>query len=469
MKQFALQLLHGMREREIGHEREDVAVAVEESQGSGDVAAGLGIRLRKLRTSAGLSQSDLAAGRFSKEYLSQIERGKTRPTADTVSWLAEQLGVDADLLVTGVSASERSRWEAQLARASALSESREYTAAAPQFSRVRETAQAAGAKDLELRALSGEAWARLQDGELKEAAALLAEARALSEEPQFSDIERADVLFRLGACRYQLSSISTALGLFDAALELAERSDLPDDLLRAQIFRWRSRCYRRQRDWQAAREDVERALELAEGLSDRRAAAQVYFQASLVAEREGHWVLARTYAERARTYYEELADRENVGRLLNNLGGLTYLLGRPDQAIEYLQDSLRVLLDEGIDEEAAHVITSLAEIYVDTERPVEAEQQARRALELLGTREDFISEIGTAQLTLGRALLGQGRLDEAQETLADADSSFEQMSSTSHRAAAWVALGDVAARRGDDREAARLYRRAAETLQDFRF
>ena len=458
-----------MGSRERGRELEDVAVAVAESQGSEGVAAGLGIRLRKLRTSAGLSQSELAAGRFSKEYLSQIERGKTRPTAETVAWLAERLGIDADLLRTGISAGERNRWEAQLARAAALSERYEYAAAAPEFAQVRDAARATGAKDLELRALTGEAWALLQDGELKEAAALLTDARALSEEPQFSDIERADVLFRLGACRYQLSSISTALGLFDAALELAERSDLPDDLLRAQIFRWRSRCYRRQRDWQAAREDVERALELAEGLSDRRTAAQVYFQASLVAEREGHWVLARTYAERARTYYEELADRQNVGRLLNNLGGLTYLLGRPDQAIEYLQDSLRVLLDEGIDEEAAHVITSLAEIYVDTDRPAEAEQQARRALELLGARQDFISEIGTAQLTLGRALLGQGRLDEAQETLVVADSSFEQMSSTSHRAAAWVALGDVAARRGDDREAARLYRRAAETLQDFRF
>jgi tetratricopeptide (TPR) repeat protein len=458
-----------MGSRERGHELEDVAVAVAESQGSEDVAAGLGIRLRKLRTSAGLSQSELAAGRFSKEYLSQIERGKTRPTPETVAWLAERLGVDAALLRTGVSASERNRWEAKLARAAALSERYEYAAAAPEFAQVRDAARGAGAKDLELRALTGEAWALLQEGGLKEAAALLTDARSLSEGPQFSDIERADVLFRLGACRYQLSSISTALGLFDAALELAERSDLPDDLLRAQIFRWRSRCYRRQRDWQAAREDVERALELAEGLSDRRAAAQVYFQASLVAEREGHWVLARTYAERARTYYEELADRENVGRLLNNLGGLTYLLGRPEQAIEYLQDSLRVLLDEGIDEEAAHVITSLAEIYVDTDRPVEAEQQARRALELLGTREDFISEIGTAQLTLGRALLGQGRLDEAQGMLVAADSSFEQMSSTSHRAAAWVALGDVAARRGDDREAARLYRRAAETLQDFRF
>jgi tetratricopeptide (TPR) repeat protein len=433
------------------------------------VEVALGSRLRTLRTTAGLTQTELAGGRFSKEYLSQIERGKTRPTPDTVSWLAERLGVDPELLVTGISSSERTRWEAMLARASALSEQYEFAAAIPEFAEVRAAARAAGAKELELRSLSGEGWARLQEGELTQAADLLTEARALSEDARFSDIERADVLFRLGACRYQLSSISTAIALFDAALELADRSELPNDLLRAQILRWRSRCYRRQRDWQAAREDVERALELAEGLSDRRAAAQVYFQASLVAEREGHWVLARTYAERARAYYEELADRENVGRLLNNLGGLTYLLGKPDEAIAYLQDSLRVLLDEGIDEEAAHVITSLAEIYVDTGRPAEAETQARKALELLGSRTDFLSEIGTAQLTLGRALLEQGRLEEAQETLATADSSFEQMSSTSHRAAAWVALGDVAARRGDDREAARLYRRAAETLQDFRF
>jgi tetratricopeptide (TPR) repeat protein len=180
-------------------------------------------------------------------------------------------------------------------------------------------------------------------------------------------------------------------------------------------------------------------------------------------------VLARSYAERARGYFEELADRENVGRLLNNLGGLTYLLGRPDDAVAYLQDSLRVLLDEGVEEEAATVVSSLAEIYLGTGRPVEAEAQARRAIEMLGDRVDFLAEIGTAQLTLGKALLEQDRLDEAQGMLAAADSSFEQLSSTSHRAAAWVALGDVAARRGDDRESARLYRRAAETLQDFRF
>jgi tetratricopeptide (TPR) repeat protein len=88
---------------------------------------------------------------------------------------------------------------------------------------------------------------------------------------------------------------------------------------------------------------------------------------------------------------------------------------------------------------------------------------------LLGDRIDYLSEIGTAQLALGRSLMEQGRLDDAQDILRAADRSFEQLASASHRASAWIALGDLAQRRGDDRGAARLYRRAAEALQDVRF
>ena len=98
-----------------------------------------------------------------------------------------------------------------------------------------------------------------------------------------------------------------------------------------------------------------------------------------------------------------------------------------------------------------------------------AERQARHALELLGAREDLLDEIGNAQLVLGRSLLDQGRLEEAGTWFVEAEKNFTQLSSGSHRAAAWVAQGDLATRLGDDRNAAGLYRRAAETLQDFRF
>ncbi len=430
----------------------------------------LGERLRSLRVAAGLTQSELAEGRFSKEYLSQIERGKTRPTAETLEWLAERLGADPAYLASGVGAEARGLVEAALARGEALLEATDYVAAAKEFEVGRAAVAATGAPDLELRSLLGHSWALIREGDVQAAMPLLDRARELAERQAFTDVDRAAVLFRYGVARYHLQSISTAISLLTEALELADASGLPCDLLRGDILDWRSRCYRRQRDWLAAREDVERALELAESANDKRAAAQAYFQASLVAEKEGSWLLARTYAERARGYYEELEDRLNVGRLLNNLGLLNYSLGNAEKAIESLTGSIRVALDVNADDpEVGVAFSSLAQIHLDLKEYAKAEEEARRALALIGGRPDYLQYTGTAELILGRALLEQDRLIEAEEMLGAADSSFEQSSSVSHRAAAWVAQGDLAQKKGLDRDAARLYRRAAEALQDFRF
>ena len=429
----------------------------------------LGERLRQLRVAAEMTQTELAGERFSKEYVSQIERGKTKPTPETIRWLAERLGVDAGFLASGVSADERGRVDAGLARADALLEARRNEEALAEFDSIRSAVLATGMQELEARLLSGEATVRMRLGEVREAIALLERARGLSEGSAFSDVERADILFRLGVARFKLNSIQTAIGLFDEALKIAERCEIPSDQLRSNILAWRSRCYQRRRDLEAAREDVERALELAEGLNDKRTTADVYFQASYIADREGHWVLARSYAERAKAAYEELADRGNLGRLLNNLGGINFLLGHPEKAIGFLKDAVRIALEVGNDAEAAHAVNGIAQVHLRTGDVTRAEEQARYALELLGDRVDEVHEIGNAQLVLGRALLEQGRLDQAEAAFDAGERAYDQMSSGSHRAAAWVAQGDLAARRGDDRTAARLYRRAADALQDVRF
>ena len=429
----------------------------------------LGDRVRQLRIAKGFTQTELAGDRFSKEYVSQIERGKTRPTDETTEWLAARLGVDKSFLETGVSSSERERVESVIARAEAALESNQYQEAIDEIVQLGTAIEAAAVPALQFRALLAESWGRMNTGEVREAIARLESARQLAEAPTFSDVDRAEVLYQLGVCRYKLSSIASSIALLSEALELADRSGLPADRLRSNVLGWRSRCYRRQRDWEAAREDVERALELAEGLNDRRTVAHHYFQASLIAERTGHWVLARSYAERAKAQYEELADQQNVGKLLNNLGGLNFQLGKPQEAIRHLKDAYRVLLDVGSEADAGYVVSSLAQVHLRTGDSKVAEEQARHALELLGDRVDVLDEIGNAQLVLGRALLEQERLDEAEEMFKSAEASFEQLSSVSHRAAAWVAQGDLAVRRGEDRHAAHLYRRAAEALQDFRF
>jgi tetratricopeptide (TPR) repeat protein len=431
--------------------------------------AGLGDRVRALRVAAGLTQTQLAGDRFSKEYVSQIERGKTRPTDETLAWIAERLGVDAQYLAHGVSVDVRNRVEALLERAEALSEAHLDAEAIDTFREAREQIGSLGSPELEVRALAGEGWALQELGSAREAIEVLQAARELTELPGFSDIDRADVLFRLGCCRYRISSIPTAIGLFDEALELATRSGMPCDLLRARILAWRSRCRRRQSDYEAAREDVERAIELAQAMDDPRVVAGTYFQASLVAEKMGHWVLARQYAQQAKAIYQELNDERNTGRLMLNLGGLQLLLGHPEQAIEHLTASFALAVEAGSQPDAAQALGSLAAVHEHLGDHEAADEHARKALALLEGREDFLDEVGQSSLVLGRSLMERGRLDEAEQCFRAADSAFERMESIAHRTGAWVALGDLAERRGDPREAARWYRNAAEALAVVRF
>jgi tetratricopeptide (TPR) repeat protein len=306
-------------------------------------------------------------------------------------------------------------------------------------------------------------------GELDEAMTMLRTAKQIVHRPGFNDVDRAQVLCRIGAVRVKRGAISRAVNDLSLALELCDRSGRQCDRLRAEIYDWRSRCYQRQRDFNAARADVEAALELADRIGDTIASADINFRASSIAEREGKWLVARTYAERAKDLYEQAGDRSNVGRVLNDLGGITFLLGKHDEAIAYLKQSVSVLFDAAGDVETGYAVSSLAQVYLRTGDPGRAEEQACIALDLLQGREDVLEEVGNVQLVLGRALLELGRASEAEEAFAAAEASFSGRESVNLLAAAWMARGELASARSDFAGAAALYRQAAEALQDFNF
>jgi tetratricopeptide (TPR) repeat protein len=180
-------------------------------------------------------------------------------------------------------------------------------------------------------------------------------------------------------------------------------------------------------------------------------------------------LVARTYAERAKDLYSRAGDRGNVGRVLNDLGGILFLLGDHAEAIVYLKQSVAVLFDAAGDVETGYAVSSLAQVYLRTGDAARAEEQARIALGLLGAREDVLEEVGNVQLVRGRALIELDRSDEAEEAFAAAEASFSTRESISLLAAAWMARGELASARDDSISAAALYRKAAEALQDFHF
>ena len=323
--------------------------------------------------------------------------------------------------------------------------------------------------DLALRSLAARSWAQMYRGELDEALTLLKTAKQVAHRPGFSDLDRAEILFRIGCVRVKRGAHSRAVNDLSLSLELCERSGRPCDQLRAEILQWRSRSYQHQRDFDAAVTDVEHALELVEGLGDARVTAHVNFRLSVINERRGHWLLARFYAEKAKGLYEQCGDSVNVGKVLNNLGGINFLLGKPEQSVADLKQAISIGLDGSHDVDAAYAISSLAQVHLRTGNPALAEPQARHALEILANRDDVLDEVGNVQIVLGRSLLEQGRFDEAAAWLQEAELTFERFESPSLRAAAWIAQGDLALARGDSETAAGLFRRAADSLQDHNF
>jgi tetratricopeptide (TPR) repeat protein len=352
-------------------------------------------------------------------------------------------------------------------RAEALIDQHRYSEAVEALGAV--AIPAVSAPDLALRVLFCDAWARMYLGQLESAVATLERARALAEGPTFTSVDRAEALFRLGCCRTKLGKVSNAITLFSVALNLADNGGAVGDRLRARTFDWRSRCYQLQREWEAAQVDAERSLELAESLRDDRLATSALMQCSLVAERRGDPLLARFYAERSRTLAIETGDRQAEARLLNNLGGLSFLLGEPVKAVAYLKESFSMALEVGSDADAAQAVSSLAQVHLRCGAPLLAEEQGRHALSLLDNRDDYLDERGNAHLVIGRALLAQERDDEALTQFAAAEWLFERLGSKSHISAAWLAQGDAYKRLGDVDAASTLYRRAADSLQDFNF
>jgi len=320
--------------------------------------------------------------------------------------------------------------------------------------------------ELALRHRLATSWAEMYRGRLDSAAELLRCADAIVQSPQFDAVDRAHVLYRRGCVAFQLADVADATALFTRALETNARSGKPSASLSADILNWRSRCYQLRRDWAAAGRDAEASLELA---GDDRTRANALFQVSLVAERQQQWLLARFYAERALELYRSEGDTLSTARILNNLGGLAFLLGDVAAAERRLAEAADSAKAAGSDADVAQATSSLAQVLLEDGRPEEARALALRAAGMLAGREDFLDELGNAQLVAAKSFAADGDPASARAWFGRAEQTFASFGSKSHLAAAWIARGDLAAATGDLAEAARLYRSAAEALQDLHF
>ena len=211
---------------------------------------GVGARVRALRLGAGLTQSDLGGERFSKEYVSQVELGKTMPSDAAMVWLAARLGVERTTLEGDGGLSARAECDAVVTRAEASVEARRYPEAVAELARVQRAVESSGDVHLALRHGTTLGWALHHLGRLDESADVLGAAVAAA--AGVEDADHADALYRLGVVRFKLGSHATAVTLLDEALRLAGAADRTSDALRVRILNTRAKIRRRQKDFTAA-------------------------------------------------------------------------------------------------------------------------------------------------------------------------------------------------------------------------
>src|SRR5680860_1054562 len=184
----------------------------------------MGKRLRKLRKEKGLTQTEVTGGDYSKEYVSQVELGKTKPSRKAMILFAKHLDVDESYFETGVDLAGRERYENLVAKGEASIERKEYAEAIRAFEEARTIAEKAENKDLLWRAEVGRGWALHFLGKVREALNLLTQARSYYGDQQ----DTAKLLNNLGDIKNHMREFTEAARYFQEGLGILRTVDDPE-------------------------------------------------------------------------------------------------------------------------------------------------------------------------------------------------------------------------------------------------
>jgi tetratricopeptide (TPR) repeat protein len=378
------------------------------------LALRIGQRIRAARTSAGLTQQQLAHGRYTKAYISALEKGHAKPSMAALNFLSERLGLPAAHFLGGQEVGWH-RLEADLLLASGR-----WQEAVDAYENL-----AGAAADVASRAemLRGTAEALCRLGRGMQAVRPATEAMEL-----FRDLGRDRDAVLAG---YWLAN----------ALYLAENTAEARSILRTLIDHVRS------------------GLEVEPDLVMRLLTA-----ASLVETWDGNHRAAVTYLEEARAQRADLDDRRRAA-FLSALAIAYFDNGDMEGAIMTGNQSLALFRAADAEQEAALLENNLANAYLavgNLGRATELAAEAHREHQRLGDDR----ELATVLDTEARIQLARGDIDAAIRLATEAFTAARQTENGKALSDAALTLARASAQAGRTEQAIEMYAQAAALLRE---
>ncbi len=379
------------------------------------VARRVGDRIRKARTRVGLTQAELAKGRYTPAYVSALERGLAKPSMAALTFLSERLGVSIPDLV----AEER---------------------------------PAAGRLEADLLLASGKAQEALDKYDA------LLEAAGEDRRNRAELLRgRAEALCRIGRGGEAIRPASEAAELFDA---LATPADA------AWARYWLAFAHYQEDNAAAARGILQQLL--AEERAGLTVAPDFRFRLLTALGNAEAWDgqpdRALTYMEEARSLLGDISLRQRAA-FMSGLSLQYRRVGDLERSIRTGHESLALYHAADAEREEAALENNMAITFIELGNGSRAEEHLLRARELAERHDDprLLSEVAEAEARLALSRDDEtGALDRAQAALAAAGSGGSYLAAVG----AHLTLGRLAHRHGSTPDVEREFEEASALLRE---
>lgn len=295
----------------------------------------LGQRIKNARVAAGLTQAELSEAAGTPAYLSRIEDGQRRPSSKMLTAWAARLGVEVDVLVTGVSDDVVLELRAALDQAELSLASGDAPAALRAVDALLANLDGHIPAMVRAGALRVKAFALEATGDLQAAILLLEDLS----ESAVKDASWLRILIALSRCYRDSGELDRAIKVGERAQDVIAELELEGLTEAIQLTMTVAGAYMVRGDVEHAMRLCVRAIDAAERHDSAVGKASAYWNASLIEIRRGNFQHALEMSQRALALFELGDDARNISRLRVQVANLQMKQSPPaaHEAIELLR------------------------------------------------------------------------------------------------------------------------------------
>lgn len=263
----------------------------------------------------------------------------------------------------------------------------------------------------------------------------------------------------LGLAYYYLNKYQLAIEQHERCLKAIQRGWIEDKRFKMKIYTNLANEYHHLGNHQETLQLYREAIKLAEGGEDNSALAGIYWGLGLTYRSIDNLAMAKLYLDKSADLYQQLGELDQAGRVRTMLG--LALVNRKEfsEAEVALKSALQLGLESKDEAAQGTAYANLAFLYREQRDLVRAEQNARRALEILHSLDDKVL-LGQALGELAEIKILQEAISEGLALFEQAIAILEQTESSEYLKKLCFRYASTLEKIGNLREAVKMFKRA---------